>query len=203
MLHQELGMRVLELWTWNLHQCMTQKRGFDKLSGLRKEGPSVASGMLAQKNHLVFSILLHLIYLIIDDDGLVNQMLEIRVVGVEQLKPDIVIEILEKRILLLLIGVNVNGGIPQQLNELIQVFIHHHTSLVSVREFLLLELDSAAGHIVSPETSLELIPLDSLDVGVGVMVSLPLVFCGSKQLVCYEKDIHTVGTVGYLQLLLD
>jgi hypothetical protein len=37
----------------------------------------VASKMLAQKHHLVFTILLHLLYLILDDDGLINQMLEI------------------------------------------------------------------------------------------------------------------------------
>jgi hypothetical protein len=30
----------------------------------------VASGILAQKNHLAFAILLHLLYHILDDDGL-------------------------------------------------------------------------------------------------------------------------------------
>jgi hypothetical protein len=59
------------------------------------------------------------------------------------------------------------------------------------------------GHVVSPEASLELIPGDSLDVGVGVAVSLPLVYCGFEQLVCHEKNFLTVGTLGYLQLLLD
>jgi hypothetical protein len=59
-------------------------------------------------------------------------MLEIWVVGVEQLKLDLIIETLKKHILLLLIGVDVVDGIPQQLNELIQVFIHHHASLVQI-----------------------------------------------------------------------
>jgi hypothetical protein len=40
-------------------------------------------------------------------------MLEIWIVGVEQLKLDLIIETLEKRILLLLKGVDVVSGIPQ------------------------------------------------------------------------------------------
>jgi hypothetical protein len=134
----------------------------------------VASGMLVQKYHLVFAVPLHLLYLILDDDGLVNQMLKIWIVSVEQLKLDHIIETLEKRILLLLIGADVIGGIPCQLNELIQIFIHHHTPLVQVEEFLLLQLEGAAGHVVSSETSLELILGYSLDVGEGVTVSLLL-----------------------------
>jgi hypothetical protein len=109
---------------------MAQKWGSDKLTWLQKARPSVASGMLAQKHHLVFAILLHLLYLILDDDGLVNEMLEIWVVSVEQLKLDLIIETLEKHILLLLIGVDIIDGIASQPNELIQVFIHHHTTLV-------------------------------------------------------------------------
>jgi hypothetical protein len=56
---------------------------------------------------------------------------------------------------------------------------------------------------VSPEVSLELIPDDSLNVGVGVAVSLPLVCYGFEQLVCREKNLFTVRTLGYLQFLLD
>jgi hypothetical protein len=88
--------------------------------------------MLVQKNQLVFAILLHLFQLTLDDDGLVNQMLKIRVIGVETLKLYLIIETLEKRILLLLVGVDVIDGLPRQLNDLIQVFIHHHTSLVQI-----------------------------------------------------------------------
>jgi hypothetical protein len=120
--------------------------------------------MLARKHHLAFAILLHLFQLIPDDDGLANQVLKIWVVGVEQLELDLVIETLEKCILLLLISADVIGGIPQQLNELVQVLIHHHTPLVQVEEFIL-QLEGATGHIVSSETSLELILGDSLDVG--------------------------------------
>jgi hypothetical protein len=48
---------------------------------------------------------------ILRDDGLVNQVLKIWVVGVELLKLDLVIETLEKHILLLLIGVDIIDGI--------------------------------------------------------------------------------------------
>jgi hypothetical protein len=107
-------------------------------------------------------------------------MLKILIVGVEQLKLDLIIETLEKCIMLLLVGVNVVSGVPRQLNELVQVLIHHHTPLVLVREFLLLWLEGAVGHVVSSETSLELIPGDRLNVVVGVAVSLPPIYYGSK-----------------------
>jgi hypothetical protein len=76
--------------------------------------------MLAWKHHLAFAIILHLFQLILnDDDGLVNQMLKIWVVGVEQLELDLIIETLEKCILLLLIGADVIGGVPRQFNKLV------------------------------------------------------------------------------------
>jgi hypothetical protein len=59
-------------------------------------------------------------------------MLKIWVVGIEQLELDLVIETLKKCILLLLIGADVVDGVPRQLNELVQVFIHHHASLVQI-----------------------------------------------------------------------
>jgi hypothetical protein len=68
--------------------------------------------MLAWKTHLMLAILLHLLQLVLNDDGLVNQMLKIRVVSVKQLKLDLIIETLEKHVLLLLIGVDVASGIP-------------------------------------------------------------------------------------------
>jgi hypothetical protein len=73
---------------------------------------SVSFIMLAWKTHLMLAILLHLLQLVLNDDGLVNQMLKIRVVSVKQLKLDLIIETLEKHVLLLLIGVDVASGIP-------------------------------------------------------------------------------------------
>jgi hypothetical protein len=68
--------------------------------------------MLPRKIHLAFAILLHFLQLILNDDGLVNQMLKIWVVSVEQLKLDLILETLEEHVLLLLIGVDVVGGVP-------------------------------------------------------------------------------------------
>jgi hypothetical protein len=68
--------------------------------------------MLAQKTHLAFAILLHLLQLILNDDCLINQMLKIWVAGIEQLKLDLVLETLEECIWLLLVGVDVIGSIP-------------------------------------------------------------------------------------------
>jgi hypothetical protein len=65
-------------------------------------GLGVASGMLAQETHLALPILLHFLQLILNDDGLCNQMLQIWVVAVEQLKLDLILKTVEKRILLLL-----------------------------------------------------------------------------------------------------
>jgi hypothetical protein len=83
--------------------------GSEKLTGQPKAGPSVAFGVLAWEHLIVFSILLHLFQLALNGNGLVNQMLKIWVVGVEQLKLDLVIETLEERILLLLVGVDIIG----------------------------------------------------------------------------------------------
>jgi hypothetical protein len=109
-------------------------------------------------------------------------MLEVWVVCVEQLKLDLVIETLQECILLLVVGVDIIDGVPLQLNKLIQVFIHHHTSLVQVLEFLLLELEGAMGHVVSLEMIIELIPANCLGIELGVAVCLPPVCHGSKQL---------------------
>jgi hypothetical protein len=77
MLHQDLGTLILKLWAQDLHWCTAQKWGSNKVIGLREAGPSVAPRMLARKHHIAFAILLHFLELILDDDGLVNQMLKI------------------------------------------------------------------------------------------------------------------------------
>jgi hypothetical protein len=68
--------------------------------------------MLARETHPALAILLHFLPLVLNDDSLINQMLKIWVVGVEQLKLDLVLETLEKRVLLLLISVDIVSGIP-------------------------------------------------------------------------------------------
>jgi hypothetical protein len=57
-------------------------------------------------------------------------MLKVWVVSVEQLELDIILETLEKCVLLLLISVDIIDGVPQQLNVLIQVFTCRHIPLI-------------------------------------------------------------------------
>jgi hypothetical protein len=111
--------------------------------------------VLAQKNHLAFAILFHFFQLVLDDDGLLNYMFKIWVVRFEQLKLDLIIKTLEIHILFLLVGANVVDGVPRQLNEPVQVLIHHHTPLVQVREFLPLQLEGVAEHVLSSKMSLD------------------------------------------------
>jgi hypothetical protein len=59
----------------------------------------------------MLAILLHFLQLILDDDGLVNQVLKIWVVGVEQWELVLILETLEKCVLLLLISVDIIGGV--------------------------------------------------------------------------------------------
>jgi hypothetical protein len=72
-----------------------------------------------------------------------------------------------------------------------------------MREFLSLQLEGTAEQVLSPDASLELIPCDCLNIRVGVAISLPPIYSDSKQLVCRKKNFCTVGTLGFLQLLLN
>jgi hypothetical protein len=56
---------------------------------------------------------------------------------------------------------------------------------------------------VSPEASLELNLGDSFNIGVSVVVSLPLVSCSPKQLVCHEQNLFMVRALVYLYILID
>jgi hypothetical protein len=56
---------------------------------------------------------------------------------------------------------------------------------------------------VSLEMSPELIPANTISIEVGVAVSLPPVYCSSKQLVHCEKDLLMVGALSYLHILLN
>jgi hypothetical protein len=178
---------------------MTHKQGSEELTSLRKTRPSVASRVLARKNHLALAIFFHLFQLVLDDDdGLINQMQEVWVVSVKQLKLDVNMETLEKHGLLLLIYVDIVGGIPQSLNELGTHSLSY--SLVQVIKFLLLELQSAMGYIVSSEMSLELILVDRLS---RCCDRSPTSLRRFQMAGVPQNYLLTVGALGYLQLLLN
>jgi hypothetical protein len=67
--------------------------------------------------HLPFSILLHFLEFVFNNNGIVDHVLEIGVVGVEQLELNIIIQSLQEHVLLLFISADVFGGISGQLNE--------------------------------------------------------------------------------------
>jgi hypothetical protein len=67
--------------------------------------------------HFPFAILLHFLEFVFNNNGLVDHVLEIRVVGVEQLELNIIIQFLKERVMLFFINVDVFGGVSGQLNE--------------------------------------------------------------------------------------
>jgi hypothetical protein len=67
--------------------------------------------------HLPFAILLHFLEFVFNNNGLVDHVLKIGVVGVEQLELNIIIQSLQEHVLLLFISDDVFGGVSGQLNE--------------------------------------------------------------------------------------
>jgi hypothetical protein len=61
--------------------------------------------------HLPLAILLHLLDLVFNNNGLVDHVLEVCVVCVEQLKLNIIIQPIQEHVLFLFISVNVVRGI--------------------------------------------------------------------------------------------
>jgi hypothetical protein len=67
--------------------------------------------------HLPFSILLHFLEFAFNNNGLVDHVLEIGIVGVEQLELNIIVQSLQEHVLLLFISIDVFNGVSGQLNE--------------------------------------------------------------------------------------
>jgi hypothetical protein len=158
---------------------------------------------LSREWHFPLAILLHFSDLVFNDNGLVDHVLEVSVVSVEQLELNVIIQPTQKHILFLLIRVDVVRGIPWQLNEWVEVLIHCHAAMFQVSEFLPLKLHGATRHIVSVETSLELIPGDAVDVHMSIAVHLPPVGCCPKELVRSKKDLLVISALGDHEFLFN
>jgi hypothetical protein len=63
------------------------------------------------------AILLHLLGLVLHHNGLIDHVLEIGILGVEQLELNVVIQLVQEHALLLLICIGVIYGISGQLDE--------------------------------------------------------------------------------------
>jgi hypothetical protein len=84
----------------------------EKLVRLREARPNIASRGLSREWHLPLAILLHLSDLVFNNNGLVDHVLEVGVVGVQQLEFNVIIQPIQEHVLLLLIRVDVVRGIP-------------------------------------------------------------------------------------------
>jgi hypothetical protein len=65
----------------------------------------------------MLAILLHFLDLVLDHNGIINHVLEIDVIGVEQLELNVIIQPIQEHIMLLLIRVDVVWGVSCQLDE--------------------------------------------------------------------------------------
>jgi hypothetical protein len=83
-----------------------------KLVRLREARPNITSRGLSREWHFPLAILLHFSDLVFNDNVLVDHVLEVSVVGVEQLELNVIIQPTQKHVLLLLIRVDVVRGIP-------------------------------------------------------------------------------------------
>jgi hypothetical protein len=80
-------------------------------------GPNYASRRLSGEWWFPLTILLHFLDLVLNHDELINHVLEINAIGVEHLELNVIIQPIQKHVLLLLIHVDVVYGISRQLDE--------------------------------------------------------------------------------------
>jgi hypothetical protein len=125
------------------------------------------------KLHLPLAILFHLIKLVLHNDGLINHSLEILIVNIKYLELDFNIEPIQECILFLFISVDIIWSISWQLSKSVEILLHSHATLLQILDFFLLKLQGTTGYIISSESCLELIPCDSTNVLVRVVLRLP------------------------------
>jgi hypothetical protein len=84
----------------------------EKLVRLRDARPNNTPRGLSREWHFPLAIPFHFPDLILNDNGLVDHVLEVGVVGVEQLELNVIIQSTQEHVLLLLVSVDVVRGIP-------------------------------------------------------------------------------------------
>jgi hypothetical protein len=94
------------------HQRPVHLEWLVELVRLREARPNIAPRGLSREWHFPLAILLHFLYLILNDNGLVDHVLEVDVVGVEQLELNVITQPTQEHVLLLLICVDIIRGIP-------------------------------------------------------------------------------------------
>jgi hypothetical protein len=84
--------RKLRAGHWYWHWWPVHLEWPEKLVRLREARPNITPRGLSREWHFSLAILLHFSYLVLNDNGLVNHVLEVGVVGVEQLELDVIIQ---------------------------------------------------------------------------------------------------------------
>jgi hypothetical protein len=115
---QTLGLKVWPLrqklraghlyWHW----LPVHLEWLEKLVRLREARPNIIPRGLSREWHFPLAILLHFSDLGFNDNGLVDHVLEVGVVGVEQLELNVILQPIQEHVLLLLVCVDVVRGIP-------------------------------------------------------------------------------------------
>jgi hypothetical protein len=106
-LRQKLRAGHLYLHRWPVHM-----EWLEKLVRLREARPNITLRGLSREWHFPLTILLHFSDLVFNNNGLVDHVLEVGVVGAEQLELNVIIQPVQEHVLLLLVCVDVVWGIP-------------------------------------------------------------------------------------------
>jgi hypothetical protein len=85
--------------------------------GVREAGSNIASRRLPMEWWFLLAILLHFLDLVLNHNSLIDHVLEIGIIGVEQLELNVIIQPIQEHVLLLLIRIDVIGGVSGQLDE--------------------------------------------------------------------------------------
>jgi hypothetical protein len=103
----------LGLWALHLHWHLWPVHlwWLEKLVRLQEARPNIASGGWSIEWYIHLAILIHLLDLVFNNNGLVDHVLEVYVVRVEQLGLNIIIQSIQERVLFIFISVDVIRGI--------------------------------------------------------------------------------------------
>jgi hypothetical protein len=81
------------------HLRVIHLRWLEKLVRLREARPNITSRGLSRGWHLPLAILLHLLYLVFNDNDLVDHVLEVGLLGVEQLELNVIIQPVQEHVM--------------------------------------------------------------------------------------------------------
>jgi hypothetical protein len=103
----------LGLWALHLHWHLWPVHlwWLEKLVRLQEARPNITSGGWSIEWYIHLAILIHLLDLVFNNNGLVDHVLEVYVVRVEQLGLNIIIQSIQERVLFIFISVDVIRGI--------------------------------------------------------------------------------------------